>query len=67
MFLAHGPISYILNEKIQQKGISKLTKQEHIFIMILSLIFGILPDLDLAILTVTDIPPFQHHLIFSHT
>lgn len=67
MFLAHGPISYILNEKIQQKGISKLTKQEHIFIMILSLIFGILPDLDLAILTVTDIPPFQHHLIFSHS
>jgi len=67
MFLAHGPISYILNEHIQKKKIAKLNKQEHLLVMILSLIFGILPDIDLAILSMTNIPPFQHHLIFTHS
>lgn len=67
MFLAHGPISYILNESIQKKRISELNKQEHLLVMILSLIFGILPDIDLAILSITNIPPFQHHLIFTHS
>lgn len=67
MYLAHGPISYILNETIQKKEISKLTKQEQILVMILSILFGILPDIDLAILSMTNIPPFQHHLIFTHS
>ncbi len=67
MYLAHGPISYILNESIQKKNISKLSKQEHILVMVLSILFGILPDIDLAILSMTNIPSFQHHSIFTHS
>ncbi len=67
MYLAHGPISYILNETIQKKAISKLTKQEHILVMILSILFGIFPDVDLAVLSMTNIPSFQHHLVFTHS
>ncbi|MDY0097220.1 MAG: metal-dependent hydrolase [Candidatus Dojkabacteria bacterium] len=67
MYLAHGPISYILNESIQKKNISKLSKQEHILVMILSILFGILPDIDLAILSMTNIPSFQHHSVFTHS
>ena len=67
MFLAHGPISYILNEKIQKKNISNLSKQEHVLVMFFSILFGILPDIDLALLTMTDIPPFQHHLLITHS
>jgi len=67
MFLAHGPISYILNEKIQRKDISKLSKQEHVLVMVFSILFGILPDIDLALLSMTNIPPFQHHLLITHS
>ncbi len=67
MYLAHGPISYILNESIQKENISKLNKQEHILVMILSILFGILPDIDLAILSMTNIPSFQHHSVFTHS
>ncbi len=67
MYFAHGPISYILNETIQKKEISKLTKHEHILVMIFSILFGIFPDIDLAILSMTSIPSFQHHLGFTHS
>ena len=67
MFLAHGPISYILNESIQKKNISNLSKQEHVLVMFFSILFGILPDIDLALLSMTNIPPFQHHLLITHS
>jgi len=67
MFLAHGPISFILNEKIQKKEIEKLTPGEHISIALLSLFFGILPDFDLLLLSMTKYPPFQHHQVFTHS
>lgn len=67
MFLAHGPISYILNEKIQQKDISKLNKGEQFGVALLSFFFGILPDFDMFVLSVTSIPAFQHHQVFSHS
>lgn len=67
MYLAHGPISYILNEVIQKKNISKLNRQEHILVMIFSMLFGILPDIDLAILSITNTPSFLHHSIFTHS
>ena len=67
MYFAHGPISYILNEVIQKKDISKLKTYEHILVIILSMLFGILPDIDLALLSMTNIPPFLHHNIFTHS
>ena len=67
MFLAHGPISYVLNEVIQKKNIKTLSNQEQLLVMILSILFGIFPDIDLAILSMTNIPGFQHHLIFTHS
>lgn len=67
MYLAHGPISYMLNEIIQKKNISKLNKHEQILIAIFSILFGILPDIDLAVLSITNIPPFLHHSIFTHS
>lgn len=67
MFIAHGPLSFILNEKIQKKEIEKLTPGEHIGIALLSLFFGILPDFDLLLLSMTKFPPFQHHQAFTHS
>lgn len=67
MFLAHGPISFILNENIQKKEISKLTPGEHLAITLFSIFFGILPDFDLLLLSMTSFPPFQHHQVFTHS
>jgi len=67
MFLAHGPISYVLNEVIQKKDIKTLSNHEQLLIMILSILFGIFPDIDLAILSMTNIPAFNHHLLFTHS
>lgn len=67
MFIAHGPISYVLNEVIQKKEIKTLSNQEQLLVMILSILFGIFPDIDLAILSMTNIPAFNHHLIFTHS
>lgn len=67
MFLAHGPISYILNESIQKKKIKSLSNSQQVLVMILSILFGIFPDVDLAILSMLNIPPFQHHLFFTHS
>lgn len=67
MFIAHGPLSFILNEKIQKKEIEKLTPGEHIGIALFSLFFGILPDFDLLLLSMTKYPPFQHHQVFTHS
>lgn len=67
MFLAHGPIAYLANEVIQKKKISKLKFNEQIFVSILALLFGILPDIDLLILQIFSIPQFSHHNYFTHT
>ena len=67
MFIAHGPISYVLNEVIQRKEIKNISNQEQLLVMILSILFGIFPDIDLAILSMTNIPAFNHHLISTHS
>ena len=67
MYLAHGPISYIANELIQKNRISKLSTHEKTVVLILSLLFGILPDIDLAILSMTSTPVFLHHKVFTHS
>ena len=67
MYLAHGAASYILNEAVQKKKISKLNGHEQLVVAILTILFGILPDIDLAILTVTPIPTFAHHSVITHS
>lgn len=67
MYLAHGPLSFVLNERIQKKNISKLTKGEHISIALLSIFFGILPDFDLFLLSIINVPTFNHHQSFTHS
>jgi hypothetical protein len=67
MFLAHGPLSVVLNEVVQKKKISNLTKGEHITVVLLSFFFGILPDFDILALSMTNIPPFLHHQVFTHS
>jgi hypothetical protein len=66
MFLAHGAVAYILNEKIQEKEIQKLSKGEHLWIGFFAFLFGILPDIDILVLSMTGTPAFQHHTVFSH-
>ncbi|NLE31142.1 metal-dependent hydrolase [Candidatus Dojkabacteria bacterium] len=67
MYIAHGPISYITNEIIQKKRISKLSTHEKSVVMILSILFGVLPDVDLAILSMTNTPVFLHHKVLTHS
>jgi len=67
MYLAHGAISYILNETVQKNRVSKLSKQEQLLVALFSIIFGILPDIDILILSMTSIPSFMHHLLFTHS
>lgn len=67
MYIAHGPISYILNESIQKKKILKLKTEQQLLVMIFSILFGILPDIDILLLRIVNIPSFSHHLIFTHS
>ena len=67
MYIAHGPASYILNEVIQKKKISKLNDYEQMIVAILTILFGILPDIDIALLTMTSTPAFAHHSVFTHS
>jgi inner membrane protein len=67
MFLAHAPISYLANETLQKKKIASLKNSQQIFIAVLSLIFGILPDLDFLMLMMFDRPSYTHHDFFTHT
>ena len=67
MYLAHGPISYLANEVIQRKEIKKLKKSEQILVALCSLFFGILPDFDIFILSIFNVPTFIHHDIITHT
>ncbi len=67
MFLAHGPVSYLANETIQKKAISGLKNSQQIFVAVLSVIFGTLPDLDFLILTMFSRPSYTHHDVLTHT
>lgn len=64
MILAHAPISYLANEFIQKKSITKLKFNEQLLVAIFSLIFGILPDFDLFL---KNSPGFIHHNLITHT
>lgn len=67
MFLAHAPISFLANEWIQKKSLSKLKSNERIIIGIAAFLFGLLPDVDILILLATTTPTFMHHTLISHT
>lgn len=67
MFLAHGPISYLANEAIQKEKISGLKHSQQIFVAVLSILFGLLPDLDFLVLMMFDRPSYTHHDFFTHT
>lgn len=67
MYIAHGPLSVLLNEVVQKKEISKLTKAEHTAVILLSFFFGILPDFDIFVLTMSNIPTFLHHQVITHS
>ncbi len=67
MYIAHGPISYLANEAIQNKKIRQLKMSEQILVALLSLFFGILPDFDILVLSMLNVPRFIHHDIITHT
>jgi inner membrane protein len=67
MFLVHAPISYLANESIQKEKIANLKNSQQIFIAVLSLLFGILPDFDFMVLMMFDRPSYTHHDFFTHT
>jgi len=67
MYIAHGPISYLANEAIQSKKIKRLKMGEQILVALCALLFGILPDFDILLLSMLNVPRFIHHGIVTHT
>ena len=67
MYIAHGPISYLANEAIQSKKIKQLKMGEQILVALCALLFGILPDFDILLLSMLNVPRFIHHGIVTHT
>jgi hypothetical protein len=67
MYIAHGPISYLANEAIQSKKIKRLKMSEQILVALCALLFGILPDFDIFLLAMLNVPRFIHHGIVTHT
>lgn len=67
MYIAHGPISYLANEAIQSKKIKHLKMSEQILVALCALLFGILPDFDIFLLSMLSVPRFIHHEIITHT
>jgi hypothetical protein len=67
MYIAHGPISYLTNEAIQSKKIKRLKMSEQILVALCALLFGILPDFDIFLLAMLNVPRFIHHGIVTHT
>ncbi len=67
MFLVHAPVSYLANAGLQKEKISTLKNSQKVFIAVLSLIFGILPDFDFLLLMMFDRPSYTHHDFFTHT
>lgn len=67
MYIAHGPISYLANEAIQNKKIKRLKMSEQILVALCALFFGILPDFDIFLLSMLNVPRFVHHSVITHT
>ncbi len=67
MYIAHGPISYLANEAIQNKKIKQLKTSEQILVALCALFFGILPDFDIFLLSMLNVPRFIHHEVITHT
>ncbi|KUK67322.1 MAG: seg [candidate division WS6 bacterium 36_33] len=67
MYIAHGPISYLVNEAIQSKKIKHLKMSEQILVALCALLFGILPDFDIFLLSMLSVPRFIHHGVITHT
>jgi hypothetical protein len=67
MYIAHGPISYLANEAIQSKKIKHLKMGEQILVALCALLFGILPDFDILLLSMLNVPRFIHHEVVTHT
>jgi hypothetical protein len=67
MYIAHGPISYLANEAIQSKKIKRLKMSDQILVALCALFFGILPDFDIFILSMLNVPRFIHHEVITHT
>ena len=47
MYLAHGAASYIVNEAVQKKRISKLNDHEQLMVPILRILLGTFPEMNL--------------------
>lgn len=67
MYIAHGPISYLANEAIQSKKTKHLKMGEQILVALCALLFGILPDFDILLLSMLNVPRFIHHEVVTHT
>jgi len=67
MYIAHGPISYLANEAIQSKKIKQLKMSDQILVALCALFFGILPDFDIFLLSMLNVPRFIHHEVITHT
>lgn len=67
MYIAHAPISYLANEAIQSKKIKRLKMGEQILVALCALLFGILPDFDIFLVAMLNVPRFIHHGIVTHT
>lgn len=67
MYIAHGPIAYLANEAIQSKKIKHLKMGEQILVALCALLFGILPDFDILLLSMLNVPRFIHHGVVTHT
>ncbi len=67
MFLSHAPISYLANEAIQKEKIKGLKPSQEIFVVVMSLLFGILPDMDFLLMLMFRKPSYSHHDMFTQT
>ncbi|MBI2356620.1 metal-dependent hydrolase [Candidatus Dojkabacteria bacterium] len=67
MFLAHGPLSTIITEKVRERYFKGLDRGMVPFLIVISLIAGLLPDFDFFILAAQSIPSFLHHNLVTHT
>ena len=66
MYIAHAPISFLANEFIQRKKLSKLKVFERVLVGLFALLCGILPDFDFFALMAVGYPSFIHHSLLSH-
>ncbi len=67
MFIAHGPLSALLMEKIRRRYFNKIDGKFIPGFIILTILAGILPDFDFFILAAQAKPAFLHHSLITHT